>query len=97
MQIKVYGVHITQENSLESLMNDEFLELTKSCGAAFVSNSKDPVRYLASFILPTKNKQEVFIKKLSEQGIKAKTDSEPVRVDKAYLEMYLGANWASEH
>lgn len=96
MKIKVYGVHIAQENSLESVMNDEFVELVKSCGASLVSNGKDPVRYLASFILPTKSEQKVFVKKLIERGIKAEADSEPVRVNKAYLEKYLGATWASE-
>lgn len=93
MEIKVYGVHIRQENSMGELMTKEFVRFTESHGAAFVMNGKNPVRYLASFILPTRKKQKAFADALAKRGIKADADKTPSFVDKAYLEKYLGNQW----
>ena len=93
MEVKVYGVHIRQDNSMEALMNEEFVRFAKSYGAAFVMNGKNPVKYLASFILPTKGKQEAFADALKKRGIKADADKKPAFVDKAYAEKYLGGGW----
>lgn len=93
MEVKVYGVHIKQDNSMEALMNEEFVKFAKSYGAAFVMNGKNPVKYLASFILPTREKQKAFTDALKKCGIKATADKEPAFVDKAYAEKYLGGGW----
>ena len=92
-EIKVYGVHISQKNDLKVLMSKDFMKLTESYGAVLVQNGKDPVKYLASFILPTKEKQLAFIAELKKWKIKADADSSPSYVEKAYLEKYVGSEW----
>lgn len=92
-EIKVYSVHISQKNSIKTLMSKDFMMLTESCGAVLVANGKDPLRYLASFILPTKEKQSAFADELKKRKIKADADRSPAYVDKAYLEKYVGSEW----
>lgn len=93
MQVKVYGVHISQENSMGAIMNKDFTRFAKDFGAVFVLNGKNPIKYLASFILPTKEKQMAFADALEKRGIKADADKEPCFVDKDYAKKYLGSNW----
>ncbi len=93
MQVKVYGVHISQENSMGAIMNKDFTKFAKDFGAVFVLNGKNPIKYLASFILLTKEKQMAFADALEKRGIKADADKDPAFVDKAYAEKYLGRKW----
>ena len=95
MKIKVYSIHISQENSVQTIMDREFARFTESHGAALVLNGKNPVKYYASFILPTREKQEAFADALKKRGVKFDADKEPAFVDKAYAEKYLGSDWFS--
>lgn len=93
MEIKVYGVHVTQKNRVSDVMNDGFLEITKRHGAAFVMDCKDPVRYLASFVLPTREKQKAFYTELARNGIDAEADTEPSFMPESYIGRYVGRDW----
>ena len=92
MERKVYGVHISQRNNIESVINEEFIKLAKSYEAVFVMETKDPVRYLGSFILPTRKEQRAFMEALSKRGIKAYADRISSRADNAVLE-HFGVKW----
>jgi len=93
MEVKVYGVHIKQENSLKDIMNEEFVKFTEEHKAVLVLNGKNPVRYLASFILPTREKQRLFADELAKRGIKADSDATPSYVERGYFEKYLKGKW----
>lgn len=93
MEVKVYGVHVTQENKMSDVMNDRFVQMVKKHGAAFVMDCKDPVRYLASFVLPTRKKQAEFWAELKAMGINAETDSSPSFMPEEYLGKYIGKDW----
>ena len=91
-EIKVYGVHISQKNSMKTLMSKDFMMLTESCGAVLMQNGKDPVRYLASFILPTKEKQSAFAAELKKRKIKADADKSPPTWRRRTLKNMSGAS-----
>lgn len=93
MQIKVYSIHISQKNGTQAIMSREFARFTESHGAALVLNGKNPTKYLASFILPSREKQEAFAEALNKRGVKFDADKEPAFADKAYAEKYLGSDW----
>lgn len=77
----VYGVHITQENSLKKVMTKELVEEVKRCGGALVKESKDPVKYLSSFVFPTRAKQARFAMAMNEMGVKIDVEKAPATVD----------------
>lgn len=41
MEVKVYGVHVTQENKMSDVMNDRFVQMMKKHGAVFVIDCKN--------------------------------------------------------
>ncbi len=92
MEVKVYGVHIRQGNNIKSVISEEFIKLIESYEAVLVLDTKDPVRNLASFILPSRTDQEAFMKALSKRGIKMCADKFPGYADKALLERF-GGKW----
>lgn len=96
MDIKVYGVHVTQENTLGDVMNQEFIQTVKRHGAIFVRQCKDPVRYLASFVLPTREKQRAFSADLKKMGIKAHDDALPATMPESYIGQYVDKDWLAE-
>lgn len=92
-EIKVYGVHVTQENRMGAVMNQDFVDMAKKHGAVLVMDCKDPVRYLASFVCPTREKQKAFHEELTKMGIKAHADSSPSFMPEDYLGKYVGKDW----
>lgn len=92
--MEFYGVHITQENNLSKVMSDSLLRAIKKHGAAAAS-CKDPGHYLASFMLPTRERQTAFWRELNEAGIKAVADVSPSDISKSGIKEFLqgwGAN-----
>ena len=84
-EAEVYAVHIRQENPMSKIMNENFVSFTKKCGAVFVVRCKDPVRYLASYVLPDRKRQENFAKELQKQNIAYDADEVSSFVDCGYI------------
>lgn len=82
---EVYAVHIRQENPMFSIMNINFIRLVAECEAVIVAYSKEPVRYLASFVLPDRERQKMFTKELQKKNITYDADKEPSFVKYEYI------------
>lgn len=83
--VKLYVMHITQNNKMEDLMKYEVIEIIKKYAIGMAQNCKDPIKYIATVLFNDAEKRAECCLEFKKIGIDIQPDKEFAYVDEKYL------------
>lgn len=86
-EVRVFVLHLSQDNELGQLMTQRMVAILKENNAAIVP-CKNISKYVISLAFIREQERKDCVEDLKKEGILYEIDDEPAYIDKAYIDSY---------